>query len=83
MEKMKENLLEVIQKMVDFNINTIPNKELAAYYKIWFEEIKEEKIKHPKLIRWLKIQIDYWNEKDRKYSKYLEKLIEGIEESQC
>ena len=72
---MKDKLLEDVRKLCDFNINVIPNKTLEEYYQSWVDEIENENIINPKLITWIKNQINYWGEKDREYARFLEKLI--------
>lgn len=74
MEPHKGRLLEEIQKLVDFNINVIPNQTLAVYYKNWISDLESGNITGP-LKRWISNQMDYYREKERDYAKYLESLI--------
>jgi hypothetical protein len=67
--------LETLERMRDFNINVIPNKTLEKYYQSWIEQIKNKKITDEKFKEWVNHQINYYIEKDKEYTKYLEKLI--------
>jgi hypothetical protein len=71
----KDALLEVVEKLRDFNINAIPNKALADYYQGWIDQLNKGKITHPKFIRWLSLQADYWIPKDRDFGNYIKGLI--------
>lgn len=71
----KESILEAISQLRDFNANVESNPELAEFYQGWIDEVESENVRSEKLIRWIDIQISYYREKDRGYSRYLESLI--------
>lgn len=71
----EEQLMENLEKLRDFNINIIPNKELEIYYQSWIDQVKNKNIIDKKLIKYLENQADYYGPKDRNYSKYIERLI--------
>lgn len=76
---MKKKLLEELGKLRDFNINILPNKDLADYFQSWIDEVQTEKINNPKLVLYIENQISYWGPKNRAYARWLEKLIYSSE----
>lgn len=71
----KDSILETVEKLRDFNINCVLNNELSVYYEKWVEQVKNEKITDVKLADFIKNQIIYLGQKDRKYSEYLNQLL--------
>lgn len=71
----KESISETVEKLRDINITTFNNESLANYYQTWVDQIASEKITDPKLANFIKLQIEYWRQKDRKYADYLEELL--------
>jgi len=73
---MINSLLKDLQKLRDFNINTIPNQELVNYYQTWINQINDKKITDEKLWHYIENQITYWIAKDKQYSNFLKQLLE-------
>jgi hypothetical protein len=65
----------LIEDIFDQHINNLQNKKPSFNLTLWISEVESYSIKDKQLKQFIKNQIVIWEEKDKKYSTFLETLI--------
>ena len=75
-EDYRANVAESLQKLRHFNINCARDEANAKFYQTWIDQFEANKITCERFRRWIDLQHNYWNEKDRAYGTFLKSLLE-------
>ena len=71
-----DEMLETLEKLRDINIYHFDDKTLAKFYQGWIDQFNEGKVTCPKFYRWLELQYDYHNQKNREKGAWIKSLLE-------